>query len=125
MRRLAAHYVLMNREVYRMHYVELADEVFLGIYPLKEEIAKTAFFSGVLVLINGKLNFTPSSLFSYLHSLYFQNKSDDILTLFSCRKEFNVRSGEIVKVFHLAGLKLPTTEFCASDGCGNRYIERL
>lgn len=47
-RRLAAHYICLDR-VYRMHYLVLdRDHRLRGIFPLTEELAATAFYSGIL-----------------------------------------------------------------------------
>lgn len=49
MRRLASHYI-WYKKVYRLHYLEIDDEgCFQGIYPLKEEIAGTQFYNGILI----------------------------------------------------------------------------
>ena len=46
MRRFAAHFIWLGRQVYPMHYLELDDSGrFVGIHPLSEEIACTSFFN--------------------------------------------------------------------------------
>ena len=48
MRRFAAHYVFYRRAL-PLHYVEICSGCFAGAYPLREEIAGTAFFDGILL----------------------------------------------------------------------------
>jgi hypothetical protein len=53
MKRLAAHYIYLSPDkILKLHYVELDDENhLLGIFPLKEEIANTEFYTGVLIQV--------------------------------------------------------------------------
>ncbi|MDR1919055.1 MAG: hypothetical protein LBQ65_05355 [Tannerellaceae bacterium] len=49
MRRIASHRIFWKK-LYPLSYVELTDEgVFLGVYPLREEISATEFYDGLLL----------------------------------------------------------------------------
>jgi hypothetical protein len=48
MRRIAAHYIYW-KELLPLHYIELDDnDLFVGVYPLCEEIAGTVFKDGII-----------------------------------------------------------------------------
>lgn len=48
MRRIAAHYIYW-KELLPLHYIELDDnDLFIGVFPLNEEIAGTEFKDGII-----------------------------------------------------------------------------
>lgn len=108
MRRIAAHYIYC-RQVYRMHYLELDDDGrLLGIYPLTEEIAGTAFYDGVLIPL-------PSEV---MPEYPFVWKEWPTLTE-------TVVPGTRVDLFRLRGIPLATAKLGTYDSRCNGYIERL
>ena len=108
-KRFAAHSVWCQ-EVLRLHYVEL-DEAghWAGCYPLKTELAATAFYDGVLIPL-------PSSI-----------QPQEVSTLIAHWKEWTVRlcPGDPVTLYHLTGISPATAKLGTDDGCGNSHIERL
>jgi hypothetical protein len=51
MRRVAAHYLLSEGVLHRLHYAEMTDEgIFVSHHPLTNEIHSTAFYDGVIII---------------------------------------------------------------------------
>lgn len=108
MRRFAAHYIWC-KDVLPLHYIELtADGTLAGIFPLTEELAGTAFYDGVLILL-------PVSSQPLLSSLFDAWR---ILTS-------EVTAGTRVDVYRLSGLSAATAKLGTGDSGSHCYIERL
>ena len=111
MRRLAAHWV-WYKEVRSMHYIELDDEGrFVGVFPLREEIAGTAFYDGVLVPV-------PSRDVERVVDFALLLREWRTLT-------GRVAPGERVAVYRLGGIPLASAKLGADHGGSDGYVERL
>lgn len=110
MRRVAAHYIWYKDEVCRLHYIELDDAgCFCGVYPLREEIAGTAFYDGVLFLAS-VLDPVPTFREALLRGKDLSNR---------------VKQGMPVVIYHLTGIPLTSAKFGTDYSGGDGYIERL
>ncbi|SEG19319.1 hypothetical protein SAMN05444001_11937 [Parabacteroides chinchillae] len=124
MRRIASHYIYCH-QVYKMHYLELTDEgLYMGLYPLTEEIAGTEFYDGILVPVSSQ----EKQIYSDLISIPFGRNSN-----FS-RKEFifsyldlikvslQVEKERPVRLVLLNGSPLTATELCTNNSGSDCYI---
>jgi hypothetical protein len=104
MKRFAAHRIVISpEEIYPLHYVELDDaNILQGIYPLKKEIACTAFYCGTLFLSNEKE-----------------------ITEQTGWKNHELDSTQPVFVFHSESMNYSPAEFGTDNSCGNAHIQRL
>jgi hypothetical protein len=51
MKRVAAHYLLVDGAIHRLHYAKMTDEgIFVSHHPLTNEIHSTAFYDGVIII---------------------------------------------------------------------------
>ncbi|MDH6342384.1 hypothetical protein M2480_001006 [Parabacteroides sp. PFB2-12] len=106
MRRIASHFI-WYRHVYPLHYLEIDEQgCFRGVFPLREEIAGTAFFDGVLIPV-------PLDLIDSFHPDEWE-----------CVTE-NLQVGDPVQVIHITGLEAAAAKLGAYDGGSRGYIERL
>ncbi|MDL2322541.1 hypothetical protein LJC52_00970 [Bacteroidales bacterium OttesenSCG-928-A17] len=104
MKRLAAHRIFISpEETYKLHYVEFDEnQNFQGIFPLKEEIAQTAFYNGTLFLSN-------TAQWEEI-----ENWTDHKLT-----------PKNPVHVFHSESTDCTPAELGTSNSSGDSYIQRL
>lgn len=109
MRRIAAHYVWC-KHIYRMHYIELDDNgAFRGIYPLDGEIARTAFYDGVLVPV-----LSSESVIGF----------KQVMGSWPALTE-KITPGCSVYIYRLSGISLASAELGTDYGCSDGHIERL
>lgn len=113
-----------------MHYVELSDKgEFLGLFPLTEELAGTAFFDGILVVIpvteqNEVVEQQAESIrrlatevpVSIQREWFFDQLNQIIGSEV-------VEKGSAVRLFLLNGTPLTATELGTHHRGGNRNIE--
>lgn len=127
MRRIAAHYIVCRENVFRLHYIELDNNGFIkDIYPLKQEIARTEFYDGILFPVlrasDRDAGWVKDCL-SQQHLIYPEKDCFGLLELLDlASKEENKIP---VDLFRLYGSGLASPEFGADNSCGNCYIERL
>lgn len=123
-RRLAAHYVYYNG-LYRMHYVEVDGEGRVtGIHLLVEEIAGTAFYNGLLLVVPD--TFTLSSMLGQQEKWREQFPSLEILEILRRGDTaFTVPPHSAVHLFHIPDPHRFPSELGTDNSCGNRYIQRL
>lgn len=110
MRRIASHYIYWKKW-YRMHYLEVdAKGRFVGVYPLEQEIAKTEFYDGTLILVPAdtvfpvEVGFVPTQWIS---------AADKVI------------KGTLVSVYRLTDFTPATSELGADNGGSNCHIQRL
>lgn len=126
LRRVASHYIYWQK-AYRLHYIELTDKgCIAGIYPLKNEIAGTAFYNGVLFPVPAVLNMEPAALLNFLIALQKENPEAGLFELPGFSAIINEANlTEPVVLYRLSGICLSPPKLCADNGCCNGYIERL
>lgn len=131
-RRLASHFIYC-RGVHLMAYLELDEEDrFRGIYPLTEEIAGTAFYDGMLVLLpaDGSLLSSARQLAGLVENPASACKEQLFGFLAEAGLTDRVEAGMPVAIYRLAGIPLtsgrqPPAEFGADNRRCNRYVQRL
>ncbi len=127
MRRIAAHFIFWKK-MYRMHFLELDDcGRLLSITPLREEMAGTEFYSGLLVPVVSPPDFFSLHTFSFPYQDRQPESPVDFLEqeMVSRHISEGTELRQPVTVFRLHGLALSPSELCADNGCCNGYIERL
>lgn len=116
-----------------MAYLELDEENrFLGIYPLTEEIAGTAFYDGILLplVADEALIACETRLASWLRNTTCSAKEQVFDFLAETGLAGRLETGQCVVVYRLGGIGLAghlqtSPELGADHGCGNGYIQRL
>lgn len=108
MRRLASHYI-WYKQVYRLHYIEVDDDGgFVGVFPLKEEIAGTSFHDGVLVpLLSTDDTNTPDSIKNW------KNITKQI------------ERGMVIHIYQLSGIDGTAAKFGTYNSGSHSNIKRL
>ena len=110
MRRIAAHWVL-SQKIWDLSYLELdANQILLGLHPLREELASTVFYDGMLVPV-------PAS----------EPPIREAAELIRRWRELTARVaiGDRVTVYRLFGIPRSAAELGASYGGSDGHIERL
>lgn len=108
MRRIAAHYI-WYKQVLPIHYIEVNDAgEFIGVYPLVEEIAGTAFLDGVIIPL-------PAAVVPDIKQIFnnWEKWTDEVVV------------GSPVHLYRITGLPLSAAKFGTDDGCSHCHIERL
>ena len=126
MQRTAAHYIYAQHKIWRMHYVETDDAgQFTGIYPLEEEIAGTAFYDGLLVVVPQASEWFNRTSFS------IPATSTGDSTVACVARELNrllpaqLSAGETVSLYLLNRMHFSAPEL-GTDNCScNGHIQRL
>lgn len=127
MLRVASHYICADGCTYRLHYLELDnDGCVSGIYPFREEIARTIFVDGIVFPVLRKLAPNTAMLREQLIQLNTENPEAGYWgALVRLSVIGKCESDEPVDLFRLRGIHLVSPEFGANNGCSNCYIERL
>lgn len=121
-RRLAAHYIYYNG-LYRMHYIEV-DAGVVGIHPLVEEIAGTAFYNGLLLAV--PYTFDSSCMFRQQEKWREQFPNLDLLEIMKQGDAaLAVPPRSPIHLYHIPNPYCLSSELGADNCCGNRYIQRL
>lgn len=132
MRRLASHFIYCGG-IRRMSYLELDEEDrFRGIYPLREEIAGTAFYDGILIPLLADKSLLPfeKRLLSLAGNSVFVTKAQVFDFLAATGLTDPVKTGMPVTVYLLGGISLTgdlqtAAKFRTDDGRCHSYIQRL
>lgn len=121
-RRFASHFIYYNG-FYRMHYVELDENNQVrGIYPLKEEIAETVFYNGIIIIVRDIINLPD--LLRRLEEIQKDKPEVDFRMLLKAAN-FIVPASEPVALFHFDCAPFSSPKFGTYNSSGNCHIKRL
>lgn len=122
MRTIAAH-AIFCKQAYRLSYLELDHtNRFHRIQPLQEEMAGTAFYDGLLVVVPDNSVLTPSLVDEWM----LQYGTDNIFTLLErTRITAEIVPDDVVSVYFLRGVNLSAPELRTHNGRCHCHIERL
>jgi hypothetical protein len=125
--RFAAHYVVLPvNNINKLSYIELdEDKRFRYIHPLISEVEDTAFYNGVLLVVDS-IAFSSSDELSLLCNRFFRETPDATLSDFLKTRHLNeVAEGTPVHVYLLEGINLLSAELRTNNGCSHCHIQRL
>ncbi len=124
MRRIASHYIYCH-QVYKMHYLELTDEgLYMGLYPLTEEIAGTEFYDGILVPVSSQEKQIYSDLISipFGKNSNFSRKESIFSYLDLIKVSLQVEKERPVRLVLLNGSPLTAAELSTNNSGSDCYI---
>lgn len=124
-RRIAAHYIYIpNKEPYKLHYIEVSEINNLNnIIPLKNEIAGTSFYNGVILVL--KEDYLPEQLTSLLTQLISKSPNQYVFPILNQCQFNEVSINDSIHLYILNGIDLLSTKFRTSNSSGHCHIQRL
>ncbi|MCD7931806.1 MAG: hypothetical protein LUH15_10835 [Tannerellaceae bacterium] len=121
MRKIASHYILVNR-LYRLHYLKIeGNKQFAGLFPLEQEEAGIEFYNGLLWVVSAEEN--GQKPWEEWGKQYAATPLGELLQKAEPGPEF--KNGDAVAIYHFPDLSLPASEFSTDNGSCNSHIQRL
>ena len=102
-KRVFAHYILYEGQIYKNTILEIRDSN-IRLFPFKEEIAGTVFFSGIILVCNVDISRTHlcSLLKIYKSSQDFSMKSEEIRCYLKDNNLYPVSKSKMAILFYEA-----------------------